>query len=72
MLIKSNAEKNMSKVINRINLPARSRSYELCIKADALRFSKLYKESIKSYLDSIMLDRFHEEAYLFGHPFGYR
>ena len=64
MLIKSNVRENFSKAVNKITLPIKSRSYELCIKADALRFSKLYKESVKCYLDSIMLDRNHQEAYL--------
>ena len=63
MLVKSNARENFSKAVNRVSLPIKSRSYELCIKADALRFSKLYKESVKCYLDSIMLDRNHQEAY---------
>jgi tetratricopeptide (TPR) repeat protein len=64
MLVKSNTEGNYSKAVNKVSLPIKSRSYELCIKADALRFSKLYKESVKCYLDSIMLDRNHQEAYL--------
>ena len=63
MLIKSNAGENLAKTVNKVTLPIKSRSYELCIKADALRFSKLYKESVKCYLDSIMLDRNHQEAY---------
>lgn len=64
MLVKSNVGENVSKAVNRVSLPIKTRSYELCIKADALRFSKLYKESVKCYLDSIMLDRTHQEAYL--------
>lgn len=63
MLVKSNVRENYSKASNKVSLPIKSRSYELCIKADALRFSKLYKESVKCYLDSIMLDRNHQEAY---------
>ena len=63
MLVKSNVKENINKAVNKVSLPVRPRSYELCIKADALRFSKLYKESIKCYLDSIMLDRNHQEAY---------
>ena len=63
MLVKSNARENYSKAVNKVSLPIKSRSYELCIKADALRFSKLYKESVRCYLDSIMLDRNHQEAY---------
>lgn len=63
MLVKSNIKDNLAKSVNKVTLPIKSRSYELCIKADALRFSKLYKESVKCYLDSIMLDRNHQEAY---------
>ncbi len=63
MLIKSNVKENLGKAVNKVTLPIKSRSYELCVKADALRFSKLYKESVKCYLDSIMLDRNHQEAY---------
>ena len=28
-----------------------------------MRFAKLYRESVKCYLDSIMMDRNHREAY---------
>ena len=63
MLINSNIEQNLAKAINKVTLPKKSRSYELCVKADALRFAKSYKESVKIYLDSIMLDRNQEEAY---------
>ena len=63
MLINSNVEQNLAKAINKVTLPKKSRSYELCVKADALRFAKSYKESVKIYLDSIMLDRNQEEAY---------
>ena len=44
-------------------MPKKSRSYELCVKADALRFAKLYRDSVKCYLDSIMMDRKNQEAY---------
>ena len=63
MQINSNIEDNLAKAINKVSLPKRSRSYELCVKADALRFAKLYRESVKCYLDSIMMDRNHQEAY---------
>ena len=63
MLIKSEGKNNLAKAVNRVTMPAKSRSYELCVKADALRFSKLYKESVKCYLDSIMMDRNQSEAY---------
>jgi len=63
MQVSSNIEKNLAKAVNKVTRPDVSRSYELCVKADALRFSKLYKESVKCYLDSIMMDRNHLEAY---------
>ncbi len=63
MQINSNIEKNLAKAINKVTLPKKSRSYELCVKADALRFAKSYRESVKYYLDSIMMDREHQEAY---------
>ena len=64
MQIDSNTEKNLAKAVTTVTAPKRSRSYELCIKADALRFAKSYQESVKTYLESIMMDRFHKEAYL--------
>ena len=63
MLISTSTEKNLAKAVNKVTVPLKSRSYELCVKADAMRFSKLYKESVKCYLDSIMMDRNHQEAY---------
>lgn len=63
MQINSNIEKNLAKAMNKVTVPKKSRSYELCIKADALRFAKSYRESVKYYLDSIMMDRDHQEAY---------
>ncbi len=63
MFISSNTEKNLAKAMNTVTMPKKSRSYELCIKADALRFAKSYKESVKAYLDAIMLDRNNIEAY---------
>ena len=63
MQINSNIENNLAKAMNTITAPKRSRSYELCVKADAMRFAKLYRESVKCYLDSIMMDRSHQEAY---------
>lgn len=63
MQINSNIEKNLAKAMNKVTLPKKSRSYELCVKADALRFAKSYRESVKYYLDSIMMDRDHQEAY---------
>lgn len=63
MQISSNIENNLAKAINNVSMPKKSRSYELCVKADALRFAKSYRESVKFYLDSIMMDRNHQEAY---------
>lgn len=63
MQINSNIESNLAKAMNKAQVPKRSRSYELCVRADAMRFAKLYRESIKCYLDSIMMDRAHQEAY---------
>lgn len=63
MQINSNMDKNLAKAVTKVTLPKRSRSYELCVRADALRFAKSYRESIKFYLDSIMLDRTQSEAY---------
>ena len=57
MQISSNIENNLAKAINNVTVPKKSRSYELCVKADALRFAKSYRESVKFYLDSIMMDR---------------
>lgn len=63
MQINSNIEDNLAKAVNKVTMPKKSRSYELCVRADALRFAKLYRESVKCYLDSIMMDRNHLEAY---------
>ena len=57
MQIRLNFKDNLVKAINSVVLPKPTRSYEWCIKADTLRFAKLY-------LDSIMLDRNNQEAYL--------
>ena len=63
MQINSNIEQNLAKAMNKVTLPKKSRSYELCVRADALRFAKSYRESVKIYLDAIMMDRDHQEAY---------
>lgn len=63
MLLNSNTEQNLAKAINKVTLPKKSRAYELCVRADALRFAKSYRESIKIYLDSIMIDRERQESY---------
>ena len=63
MQISNNIDKNLAKAMNSVTLPKKTRSYELCIKADAMRFAKLYQDSISCYLASIMFDRNYEEAY---------
>lgn len=63
MLINSNIESNLAKAMNKVTMPKRTRSYELCVKADAMRFAKLYRDSVKCYLDAIMMDRDYQEAY---------
>ncbi len=63
MQINSNVENNLAKAMNKVTVPKKSRSYELCVRADAMRFAKLYRESVKCYLDSIMMDRDYQEAY---------
>ena len=40
-----------------------SEAYKLCVKADALRFANMYKESVSKYLQSIMLDRNNADSY---------
>ena len=40
-----------------------SEAYKLCVKADALRFANMYKESISKYLQAIMLDRSNADCY---------
>ena len=71
MQINSNMDKNLAKAMNKVSLPKRSRSYELCVRGDALRFAKLFQESVRCYLDSIMIDRNHQEAY-FGLATSYK
>ena len=39
MQINSNIEQNLARAMNKVTLPKKSRSYELCVKADALRFA---------------------------------
>ena len=56
-------DNNLAKVAERVTLPKRSHSYNLCVKADALRFSKMYKESVQTYLQAIMFDRGETKAY---------
>ena len=62
---------NLAKVTNNVTPPRQSISYGLCVKADALRFAKSYQESIKVYLQAIMLDRNETSAYM-GLAFSYK
>ena len=71
MQINVSANDNISKVSSKVTLPKTSNSYNLCIKADALRFAKMYKESIQTYLQAIMLDRDEKQAY-FGLAISYK
>ena len=63
MQIEVSSSLNLAKASNRVTLPERSKSYNLCVKADALRFSKMYKDAVQAYLQAIMLDRNEEKAY---------
>ena len=71
MQINSNTDNNLAKVVTTVTALKKSRSYELCVKADALRFAKSYQESVKTYLESVMMDRFNKEAY-FGLVLSYK
>lgn len=62
---------NLAKVSEKVTVPARSRSYNLCVKADALRFAKMYKESVQAYLQAIMIDRNETKPY-FGLAMSYK
>ena len=64
MQIDATIDKNLAKVAEKVTRPQRSRSYNLCVKADALRFAKLYKEAVQAYLQAIMMDRKEPQAYL--------
>ena len=62
---------NLAKVSEKVTVPARSRSYNLCVKADALRFANMYKESVQAYLQAIMIDRNETKPY-FGLAMSYK
>lgn len=63
MLIDATIDKNLAKAAGKVSLPEKSRAYSLCVKADALRFAKMYRESVQSYLQAIMADRREVKAY---------
>lgn len=49
-----------------VKLPSKleeSEAYRLCVRADALRFANLHRESVSKYLQSIMLDRNNPDSY---------
>ena len=54
---------NLKKVSLGVSVPKKSRSYNLCVKADALRFAKMYQDAVQTYLEAIMLDRSEVQAY---------
>ena len=65
MQISSNIEKNLAKAMNKVTLPKRSRSYELCVKADAMRFAKIsldIRYPIAKQIFSSLLDTFVGES----------
>ena len=63
MQINASVDKNLAKVVEKVAKPLTSRSYEFCIKADAMRFAKMYKESVQVYLQAILADRKETKAY---------
>lgn len=62
---------NLAKATSNVTMPNKSRSYKLCVKADALRFAKLYQDAVQTYLQAIMLDRNELKAY-FGLAMAYK
>ena len=71
MQIDVSVTKNLAKVSERVTRPEQSKSYNLCVKADAMRFAKLYKDAVQTYLQAIMLDRNEQKAY-FGLASSYK
>ena len=63
MQIEIKSDKNLARVSERVTIPAKSKSYNLCVKADAMRFAKLYQDAVQTYLQAIMLDRNEIKAY---------
>ncbi len=63
MQIDAGIDKNLAKAAEKITVAKPSQSYNLCVKADALRFAKMYKESVQTYLQAIMADRKEIKAY---------
>ena len=71
MQIEISANNNLAKASSHVTMPKKSRSYNLCVKADALRFAKLYQDAVKTYLQAIMFDRNELKAY-FGLAMSYK
>lgn len=63
MYINVSGNENLLKVSENIKKPLTSRGYDFCIKADAMRFAKMYKESVQVYLQAILADRNEQKAY---------
>ena len=63
MQIEVSTNKNLAKVVKKVTIPGQTKSYNLCVKADALRFAKMYKDAVQTYLQAIMLDRNEPKAY---------
>ena len=64
MQVEVSVNKNLAKAASTVTRPVQSKAYNLCVKADALRFAKLYQDAVQTYLQAIMLDRCEVKAYL--------
>ena len=71
MQVEVSVNKNLEKVTSTVTKPMQSRAYNLCVKADALRFAKMYQDAVQTYLQAIMLDRCEVKAY-FGLASAYK
>ena len=71
MQVEVSVNKNLAKAASKVTLPKQSRAYNLCVKADALRFAKMYQDAVQTYLQDIMLDRKETMAY-FGLAAAYK
>lgn len=56
-------DKDITKYATNPNM-MNSEAYLLCVKADALRYSELYQESISKYLRAILIDKTYMDSYL--------
>ena len=63
MQVDATIKRGLDKVTTTVTKPNHSRSYNFCVKADALRFAKMYKESVQTYLQAIIADRTELNAY---------